>query len=77
MSPLLVETAKVQVPHLPRLTWPSNLQPVGYLCNCRASMELIHWGKVQPSHRMWDRPDLAYLLRALSEAGASVCLGVG
>lgn len=77
VSPLLVETVKVQVPHLPRLTWPSNLQPVGYLCSCPVSMELIHWGKVRPSHLVWDRTDLAYLLRSLSEAGASVCLVVG
>lgn len=27
------------MPHLPRLTWPSNLQRISYLCDCRASME--------------------------------------
>ena len=36
-SPLL-DTVKVQVPHLPRPTWLSDLQPVSYLCNCPASM---------------------------------------
>lgn len=40
-------------------------------------MELIHWGKVQPSHGVWGRPDSVYLLRTLSEAAASVCLAVG
>lgn len=77
VSPRLTETVKVQVPHLPRLTWPANRQPVSYLCHCPASMELIHWGKVQPGHRVWGSPDEAYLLRTLSEAAASVCRAAG
>lgn len=77
VSPLLGETVKVQVPHPPRLTWPSHLQRVSYLCICPASMELIHGGKVRPGHCTRGRPDLAYLLRTLAEAGASVCPVVG
>ena len=47
-SPLL-DTVKVQVPHLPRLTRLSDLQPVSYLCNCPASMGWFTRAKYSPA----------------------------
>ena len=47
-SPLL-DTVKVQVPHLPRPTWLPDLQPVSYLCNCPASMRWFTRAKYRPA----------------------------